>query len=272
VVIKQYDGQMSRSIGILGCGWLGIPLARHFIEKGYRVKGSTTTESKLDALKAYGIEPYLVRLGVPEDDVQRFFDVEILMVMVTSKDVHAFERLIGLLAASPVQKVIFVSSTSVYGPSDRPVVETDPVLDTPLAQTERLFMHSNAFRTTVVRFGGLFGYDRKPGRFFRSGRVIKDPDNVVNLIHRDDCIGIIDRIIELDVWGEVFNGTTDTHPTKRELYSKAARDLGIDPPRMATDTIQATKLVSNHKVHEVLGYTFRYPDLMQAVSEAEGEG
>mgnify|MGYP003615968040 CR=1 FL=1 len=38
-------------ISILGCGWLGFPLAQKLIETGYEVKGSTTSESKLEALK-----------------------------------------------------------------------------------------------------------------------------------------------------------------------------------------------------------------------------
>src|SRR5574343_621841 len=38
-------------IAILGCGWLGLPLAKSLLSKGYEVKGSTTSESKLVILK-----------------------------------------------------------------------------------------------------------------------------------------------------------------------------------------------------------------------------
>ena len=49
-------------ISILGCGWLGFPLAKRFIEEGYSVNGSTTSESKLSVLENAGINPFLVVL------------------------------------------------------------------------------------------------------------------------------------------------------------------------------------------------------------------
>ena len=35
-------------IGILGCGWLGLPLAQQLVEDGHIVRGSTTQNSKLE--------------------------------------------------------------------------------------------------------------------------------------------------------------------------------------------------------------------------------
>ena len=49
-------------ISILGCGWLGFPLAKKLIEIGFEVKGSTTSENKLALLKSNNIEPFLLRL------------------------------------------------------------------------------------------------------------------------------------------------------------------------------------------------------------------
>ena len=36
------------TISIIGCGWLGYPLALFLKEKGYQVKGSSRSEEKLD--------------------------------------------------------------------------------------------------------------------------------------------------------------------------------------------------------------------------------
>ena len=41
-------------ISILGCGWLGLPLAKALIENGFSVKGSTTSTDKLTALENAG--------------------------------------------------------------------------------------------------------------------------------------------------------------------------------------------------------------------------
>jgi hypothetical protein len=47
---------------------------------------------------------------------------------------------------------------------------------------------------------------------------VQQPYAPVNLIHRDDCIGIINAIIEQNVWAEVFNGCADTHPFKADIH------------------------------------------------------
>ena len=47
-----------KSISILGCGWLGLPLARQLIKLGYSVKGSTTSPEKIQILKGSQIDGY----------------------------------------------------------------------------------------------------------------------------------------------------------------------------------------------------------------------
>ena len=54
-------------ISILGCGWLGLPLAKTLLENDFSVKGSTTSNDKLSMLKNSGIQPYLI--SVTEDEI-----------------------------------------------------------------------------------------------------------------------------------------------------------------------------------------------------------
>ena len=74
----------SKTISILGCGWLGLPLAHHLAQQGYAVKGSTTTPMKLVLLRAEGIEPYLLELDptVHGDQVEDFFKSDILFLNI----------------------------------------------------------------------------------------------------------------------------------------------------------------------------------------------
>ena len=53
---------MSTQISILGCGWLGMPLAKALLQKGYKIKGSSTSEDKLEVLKSAGIQPFKIEL------------------------------------------------------------------------------------------------------------------------------------------------------------------------------------------------------------------
>jgi len=50
-------------ISILGCGWLGLPLAKALLENGFLVKGSTTSVGKLSVLKNLGIQAFQIELS-----------------------------------------------------------------------------------------------------------------------------------------------------------------------------------------------------------------
>ena len=252
------------TISILGSGWLGLPLAEHFIAQGYRVRISTTSRSRLPALAALPAAAFVIDIGKPTDDIQAFLESAVLIVNITSKDIAGFERLVKAIENSGVEKVLFVSSTSVYPADSQLVSESDGKESPqhPLVIIENLFTQNPNFQTTILRFAGLVGYSRHPGRFFRGGKQVTNADSTVNLIHRDDCINIIDRIVSNEVWGETFNGCADTHPRKREFYARAARHLGVPPPVFADSSDQSFKRVDNRKLKRVLGYEFVYPDLM----------
>lgn len=158
-----------------------------------------------------------------------------------------------------------MSSTSVYMNTNETITESDIAAlgESPLVTIEEMFGNCSKFKTTILRFGGLIGYSRHPGRFFRNRKIVNNTDSRVNLLHRDDCIGIISKVIESEVWGEVFNCCADTHPTKREFYSQAALAIGEKTPNFADSGETSSKIVSNEKVKRVLKYTFAHPDLMK---------
>ena len=142
-------------ISILGCGWLGKSLAISLINRGYSVKGSTTSEEKLELLEMNNIEPYLVDISDFEAD-DSFLNSDILIVAITSKDINGFERLIAQIEESPIQKVIFISSTSVYDKLNKVVTEEDAVLeDNPLVKIENLIREKYIIRNNNYSFCGF---------------------------------------------------------------------------------------------------------------------
>ena len=87
---------------------------------------------------------------------------DILLIAITSKDIDAYERLIEQIEISSIQKVIFISSTSVYPASNSIVTEETATMNTPLSEIENLFKNNTFFETTIIRFAGLFGPGRHP--------------------------------------------------------------------------------------------------------------
>ena len=254
---------MKERISILGCGWLGKPLATSLMKKGFEIKGSTTTESKLQEFQKIGITSYLLSLEYLTHNILGFLNSEILIVALPSKNIEGFRNLISHIEKSPVKKVIFISSTSVYGNSNEMVTEEFETLPSALATIEMLFKNSTNFETTIVRFAGLFGYNRKPGNFFKDGRKIPNPDGFVNMIHQDDCIQLIEKVIEKNAWNQIFNGCADTHPTRRDFYTKCSLDIGFEKPDFVEVAEIQQKIISNKKSKKILELNYQYGNLLK---------
>ena len=249
-------------ISILGSGWLGLPLTVHLSEKGFLTKTSTRSDSRAKQISKQGIDVCVFDIEHIDKSDLSFLDADILIINITSKNIPAFADLVSEIEKSVIQKVLFVSSTSVYPNLNNVITEDEELelVDTKLFQIENLFRKNKNFITTILRFSGLIGNSRHPGNWF-STRPISQPDAPVNLIHRDDCTGIIEAIIKQDAWGEVFNGCADTHPFKRDFYTYAKKLLNQAAPHCVDGEELQYKIISNYKVKNKLSYKFKYADL-----------
>jgi nucleoside-diphosphate-sugar epimerase len=275
---------MNQKISILGCGWLGLPLAKSLLSKGHEIKGSTTSESKLEMLKNAGILPFQIQLEEHQiiGNIEDFLkETHVLVIDIppglrretsTSNEmtfVNKIKNLIPYIEKSDVQKVIFVSSTSVYGDSF-PIVEiteeTKPNSDTEsgkqLVISESLLQSNPHFKTTVIRFGGLLGDDRHPIKFLAGRTNVENPVAPVNMIQREDCIGIIEEILKQVQhdnweWNQTFNAVAPQHPTRKAYYHKKAEILNLPLPTFAEDSESKGKIISSKKVKTILGYSFQ---------------
>ena len=273
-----------KKIAILGCGWLGLPLAKSLLSKGYKVKGSTTSESKLDLLKNAGISPFQIQLEEHQiiGNIEDFLkETNVLVIDIppglrretsTSNEmtfVNKVKTLIPFIEKSGIQKVVFVSSTSVYG-DDFPIVEiteeTKPNPDTEsgkqLVIVETLLQSNPNFKTTVIRFGGLLGEDRHPVKFLAGRTNVENPDAPVNMIERKDCIGVIEKILKQVQhdnweWNQTFNAVAPQHPTRKAYYHKKADILNLPLPTFAENSESKGKIISSKKVETILGYSFK---------------
>lgn len=266
----------NRTISILGGGWLGAPLAESLEKKGYKIKVSTASEETLANLRERGQDAYQVKIRSEKVEgraVQDFLEADILIINITPNrdelNEEQFASLLPLIEASPIQKVLFISSTSVYPNVNRMVMEDEGIeLKTHhLYTSEQFLSHNTHFKTTVVRMAGLIGGKRHPGRFFRRTGLIKNGNAPINLIHRVDCIKIIEQIIEQDVWGITFNGCSDTHPLKKDFYPIAAKAIGLEAPKVDLNTDSAFKIVDNQKVKRILHLELTYPDIAELLEK-----
>lgn len=266
---------MNKNIAVFGCGWLGLPLAKSLIKEGFNINGSTTSKEKIPLLEKSGISPFLVDLNSNNyaDGLKNLLkNANILIVNIpprmkigdTSSYFKKMEVLHHCIKQSSVSKVIFVSSTSVYGNFNGEVTEQtvpEPVSKgaKQLLATERLFLNDSVLQSSIIRFGGLIGDDRHPINHIVKKEEVVNGNHPVNLIHRIDCIAIIKLIISKEYWGETFNAVYPYHPSKALYYTAIAKEKGLKPPKFITNTTSKGKTIRATNLLEHKGYQFVVP-------------
>lgn len=262
-------------IAILGCGWMGLPIAVNLREKGYRIHGATTTPSKLLLLEEKEIEPFMIHVSEKgiEGDINSFLETDLLYINIPPRRIEpsiarVYPTMIRLIlnsvAGTSLKGIIFISATSVYGSSPRPITEKDGVnpqtaSGEALVSAERLIQQQE-LPWIIIRLSGLIGKQRHPVKFLAGKQNITQGNEVVNLIHLEDCIGLTYKVIQQQPWGEIFNGVAGKHPSRKAYYTHTAQKYGLPLPEFAPDFNPPQKWISNKKSIHYLYYHYQYPD------------
>ena len=256
---------------------MGLPLAKSLLNNGFSIKGSTTSVEKISVLENSGIQPFQIELS--ETDIKGEIDLflassEILIIDIPPKlrsassenFVKKVQNLIPFIEKSTIEKVIFISSTSVYADDNSVITEaTKPNPDMEsgkqLVKAENLLQSNANFKTTVIRFGGLIGEDRHPIHFLAGRKNVENPEAPINLIHQTDCIGIIKTILRQAQndnwdWNETFNAVAPIHPTRMEYYTQKALELHLPLPEFDQTKISVGKTILSDKAENILKYKF----------------
>ena len=246
-----------KKVAIIGLGWLGMPLAQSLSRRGIDVVGSKTTPDGVDAARMSGINCYPLVL-TPElicepDDLAQLMAVDALVITLpasrtTAGGDHYFQavqQVVDSALAFGVPRIIFTSSTSVYG-------------EMALEQWLHQLPHTSV---DILRLAGLVGTDRHPGRFLAGKTGVKGGSQGVNLVHQEDVIAAIELLLNRPKGGHLYNLCAPIHPRKRDFYPACARALQLTPPEFAVEEQEgANREIDGSKICSELGFEYLYPD------------
>ncbi|MTH47378.1 SDR family oxidoreductase [Intestinirhabdus alba] len=266
-----------KKVAIVGLGWLGMPLALALTARGWRVVGSKTTPDGVKAARMSGIESYALRLE-PElvceaDDLEALMDVDALIITLPARRsgpgeefyLQAVQEVVDSALAWRVPRIIFTSSTSVYGDAVGEVKESTPrhpqtASGRVLKELEDWLHNLPGTSVDILRLAGLVGPGRHPGRFF-AGKVAPDGGHGVNLVHLEDVISAITLLLQAPKGGHIYNLCAPTHPARSVFYPQMARMLGAPPPQFREATTASRgKIIDGSGICRQLGFEYQYPD------------
>lgn len=266
----------NKKVSILGCGWVGLPLAELLLSKGFQVKGSSTKPEKLNVLREKGIDPFLINFNptLETDNWEAFIQSEVIVLNIppqTRRKGQAFhvkqiENFLEKISNFLPKKVLYISSTSVYPNLNREVTEKDVLENRPetnqaLIASEKLLKKAN-LDVTILRCGGLMGKNRIAGKYF-AGKMIDTGKTPVNYVHLQDVIQVIYEIMKQEVWNDTFNLVAPFHPSREEVYRRNSKDFGLDLPQFIDSSEKSYKIVNGDKLMKRLTYSFLYPDPLE---------
>lgn len=277
---------------IVGCGYVGLPLGVELVKQGHEVLGLQRRKTGAEELAAAGIQPLVADITRPKElaGLPGPFDWVINTVSSTKGGAEEYRQvylegtrnLIEWLQHAPPIKFVYTSSTSVYGQTDASVVKessvTEPASETSrlLVETEKLLLDAALQKkvpAVILRVAGIYGPER--GHLFlqylrNEARMAAQGERLINMIHRDDLVGVIITALKNGRPGEIYNAVDDEPVTQLHFFRWLSETLGKWMPPLATEAENAqrkrgltNKKVSNRKLKMELGFQFKYPTFRQ---------
>jgi len=273
---------------IVGCGYVGVPLGAELVRLGHEVFGLRRNISAQNELKAAGIQPLFGDVTKPGElkNLPCEFDWVVNCVAAGGNAENYREiyfngtkNLIEWLAPNPPKKFVYTSSTSVYAQNDGSQVkessQTEPAAETSkiLVATEKVLLDAAAqkkFPAVILRVAGIYGPSR--GHSFKQflhgeARLDGTGARILNMIHRDDLIGVIIAALARGTPGEIYNAADNEPVGQWDFFAWLAAELKMQMPGAFPAEPEnlrkrgvTNKRVSNAKLRAELKYEFRFPD------------
>lgn len=279
------------SVLIVGCGYVGVPLGAELVRLGHEVFGLRRNRMAEAELTAAGIQPLTGDVTRPETlaSLPPQFDWVVNCVAAgggaenyRSVYLQGTRNLIEWFAPNPPGKFVYTSSTSVYAQNDGSEVNesspAEPLADASkiLAETENCLqaaVGARQFPAVILRVAGIYGPDRGHWfkQFLKNEATLEDAGaRFLNMIHRDDVVGCLIAALNGGKPGEIYNAVDDEPVSQLHFFEWLAGTLNKPmPPSVPVnpDAVRrrgvTSKRVSNHKLKQELGYSFKYPTFRQ---------
>lgn len=274
---------------IFGTGFSSKAFVEEVRDQFDWIGGTTRSSDKMEALRTLGVEPFLFDGNSQGDGVaEALKQATHILVSIAPNEAGdpVLNQYANEIAGAKPRWIGYLSTVGVYGNHDGAWVDEDtPLHPVSKRSVQRVaaeeawlaFAEQNDLPVQIFRLSGIYGPGRNAFENFRKGtarRLVK-PGQVFNRIHVADIAGALKAAMAKPST-RVFNVTDDEPAPPQDVVAFAAELLGVEaPPEIPFETADLTpmarsfygenKRVSNQRVKDELGFTFRYPDYRVAL-------
>lgn len=188
-------------VGIIGCGYTGQFLVPKLLAAGHEVVATTTTEAKLDQLRALGAHAECVRLDqAPALKIALQDCTQVVMLAPPERGADVGPQAEALIAALPaaLEVLVYGSTTGAFGNHANPKMWIDE--STPSrnlgAYGQARFDFERAFRQAklplkVLRIAGIYGPGRGVLHALDRGMKLLEGGPATSRIHVEDLARLL---------------------------------------------------------------------------------
>jgi nucleoside-diphosphate-sugar epimerase len=198
--------------------------------------------------------------------------------------VEGLAGVIGAASRGAARRLIFVSSTGVFGQDDGSVVdEGSPAL--PAGFSGRTILEGEALladaplEATTIRFSGIYGPGRdRLVRMVRAHAPVSAKSRAANTnrIHRDDCARALLHLVERPAVAPLYLGSDEAPTPMGEILDWLAARLGLPAPPVGTDAPDVLQRGANKRISSARlrgeGFAFLYPTYREGFEAILGAG
>ncbi|WP_263261940.1 SDR family oxidoreductase [Pseudomonas sp. RIT-PI-S] len=272
---------------IAGCGDIGGRVARQLQGAGWEVTGARRTVSRLPE-GVRGVCADFSQPGCPDGWPVVAPDYLVYAVAADQHDEDGYRRayldglanVMGWLKqhGQTPRRLIFVSSSSVYGQTDGEWVDETSATQ-PAGYSGQVMLEAEALAAssqapaTVVRLTGIYGPGRE--RLINQARqgvyAAQQPPQYGNRIHADDAAGLIAHLLRADWAGTelagCYLGVDDCPAALHEVLEWLCGQLGVaQTSHQAPLRRTGSKRCSNARARAI-GWAPRYPSFREGYAE-----
>jgi len=278
---------------IVGCGDIALR-ALPQLARNYEVFGLVRAAAQADRIAALGAIPLTGDLDNPATLAALAGVADLVLHLAPPGESGERDQrsanLIAALSTRPPERLVYISTSGVYGDCGGAWVDEDR----PLApQTVRALRRVDAERSllawgkqsgvavAVLRVPGIYAAERLPlAQLKRASPVLRAEDDVyTNHIHADDLAGICLAALERGAAGRVYNASDDSEIKMGDYFDLVADRARLPrPPRIARAAAEAgaiaegllsfmreSRRLTNTRMKAELGVRLRYPSVYEGV-------